>query len=418
MATADTPVREGDRLDYLDVLRGFAVLAIFAVNIKGMAAPFAYYMNASLWPGEYDLLVAEIQAFIIDNKWRTNFTALFGAGLVLISMKADAAGAKGTGRILLRNSWLLLFGVIHLLLIWMGDILTVYALTGFVAIWFRNLSGRTLGWCTLGIMIVALAWTSMFGVGPAFVPELGAEVSAIMWGSDPAVLDAETATYLGGVGGHIQNRLHSAFDYLVMYGLVGGQFLLTLSIMLAGMWLFKIGFYKGAWSGGNYLLLAIIGLALAWGLEALHANAMASSGWSFETFSIYTPVATIAGLVGAFGYAALVGFLLKIGLKLRPVAAAGRMAFTNYISCSLIGTTIFYGHAGGLFGQVTNLQLMGIVGVTWLAILIWSPIWLKHFHFGPLEWLWRSLTYWQVQPFRRKARDEAPPERTESAETA
>lgn len=417
MSTADAPVREGERLDYMDILRGFAVLAIFAVNIKAMAMPFGYYMNPTIWPGEHDALIANLQAYIIDNKWRTNFTALFGAGLVLISMKADAAGAKSLGRILLRNSWLLVFGLIHLILIWHGDILTIYALSAYIALWFRNLSARVLGWCMAGMLTLGVVWASLAGMAPAFIPEMAAEMSGMFWGTDPEAVNAEIAAYSGGIGSHIETRLSGAVEFIGFYFFLGGFAPLTIGIMLAGMWLFKLGFYKGEWSAGNYLLLAVIGLALAWGLEALRQDYMEQEGWTFEAASMYMPVWNISGLAGAFGYAALVGWFYRIGVSFPPVAAAGRMAFTNYIACSLIGTTIFYGHAGGLFGQATLAQLMMIVAATWLAILIWSPIWLKYFHFGPLEWVWRSLTYWQVQPFRkaRPVREEEEPDMDDEA---
>ena len=409
MAQMDAPVREGDRLDYLDILRGFAVLAIFAVNIKAMAAPFAFYSNASLWPGDYDQLVAQVQAFLIDDKWRTNFTALFGAGLVLIGMKAEASGVRGRGRILLRNSWLMIFGAIHLLLIWGGDILFAYALAGFLVLWFRNLSATIIGWVMLGLLLLSTVWVSGFGVMPALVPEVGAEVSGFLWGTNPDITAAELETYRGGVAGHLGDRWASAIMYIGLYYVMGGHLLQTIAIMLAGMWLFKIGFFRGAWSAGNYLMLAISALALSFGLEAMRQDYLARTDWSFEAYCFYTPVAEIAGYAGAFGYAALVGFFYRLGIRFPPVAAAGRMAFTNYIACSLSGTTVFYGHAGGLFGYLTLLQLMAIVAGVWLAILVWSPVWLRFLHFGPLEWLWRSLTYWKLQPLRRRAPTTPPP---------
>ena len=120
-------------------------------------------------------------------------------------------------------------------------------------------------------------------------------------------------------------------------------------------------------------------------------------------------VGGIEGLLGAIGYAGLVNLFVRLGGALRPVSAAGRMAFTHYIACSLIGTTLAYGHAGGRLGEVTLAQAMIVVGITWLGMLIVSPLWLAVFRFGPLEWLWRSLTYGKVQPFMRSrgARREA-----------
>ncbi|MBT8471202.1 MAG: hypothetical protein KJN99_01275, partial [Marinicaulis sp.] len=142
MGATTTPIGEADRLDYLDILRGLAVLAIFAVNIKAMLAPFPYYSNATLWTGEYDRLVTALQVFFIEDKWRTIFTALFGAGLALIAERTAMRDSGSLGLLSRRLFFLFIFGLIHLLAIWMGDILFAYALCGFLAMWFRNAAAK------------------------------------------------------------------------------------------------------------------------------------------------------------------------------------------------------------------------------------------------------------------------------------
>ncbi len=401
MGVAGAPVREKDRLDFLDILRGFAVMAIFVVNIRAMLAPFPFYNNATLWAGDHDVIVAGLQAFLIEDKWRTVFTALFGAGLALIAERAWVRDAGSLGLISRRLFFLLIFGLIHLLLIWSGDILTAYALTGFLAMWFRNAGRRVLFWVATVALLLALPWNALLYISPVFIPEVRAEIEPFLWGTDPVYLKEQAAIAFGPVGDQIAARVANGQEYILLYFFAGGHFLGTFATMLFGMWLYRIGFFGGALRAAVYGRVAIIGLSIAFILDSARWTWLISSGWTFEAYSFGQILNQLDGYAGALGYAGLVGLIVRAGAKLRPVAAVGRMAFTNYIACSLIGTTLAYGHGGALFGALTNLELMGVVAAVWLAMLIWSPLWLAVFRFGPLEWLWRSLTYGKVQPFRR-----------------
>lgn len=401
MTVVNTPTNESDRLDFLDVLRGFAVLAIFVVNIKAMAMPFAYYANASLWTGDYDMTIAALQAFLVEDKWRTIFTALFGAGLTLFAERAAARGVSDTSLMVRRLFFLALFGLFHLLLIWFGDILFAYAMAGFLAMWFRNAKARSLLWLSIGFLVVGFLWTSLFNISPAMISEVRAEVEPIFWGSDADILQQENAAFLGGVADHIAWRLNGSGEYILIYFLAGGHLLETLGIMLAGMWAYRIGFFSLRFGPSVYLFTAVAGFAIAFGFDVMRWGLLTDNNWDFAAYSWGQPLNHLDGYFGAIGYAALVGLFVRLGVAPRAFAAAGRMAFTNYIACSLIGTTLFYGHGLGLFGALTNLQLMGVVFATWISILIWSPLWLAKFRFGPLEWLWRSLTYGRLQPLQK-----------------
>ncbi|MEO1251354.1 MAG: DUF418 domain-containing protein [Pseudomonadota bacterium] len=402
MSTIDAPVGERERLDYLDILRGFAVLAIFVVNIKAMFQPFAFYSNATLWAGEYDVTIAAIQAFLVEDKWRTIFTALFGAGLALIAEKAAARGHDSLGLLSRRLFFLLIFGLMHLLLMWMGDILTIYALTGFLAMWFRNAAAKSLRRWFIGCLVVAFLWTGAFAILPAEIPEIRAEVEPMLWGTDPAYLEKSTSEMLAGVGEQIATRVGMAGEFIAMYFLAGGFWLQTLGIMLAGMWAYRTGYLTGKLPLSAYAKAAIIGALIAVGLDTTRWLTLNAQGWTFDAYSWTQPLNMLDGYAGAVAWSGIVGVLVKLGWRARAFAATGRMAFTNYIACTLIGTTLANGHGFGLFGAPTNLQLMGVVLATWLAVLIWSPLWLARFRFGPLEWLWRSLTYGRVQPFQRR----------------
>ena len=409
---SDAPIPPGIRYHSLDLLRGIAVLAIFTVNIKGMAAPFAYYANASLWPGPHDMTIAGLQAFLIEDKWRTIFTALFGAGIILIAQKTDKNDAHPIHLLYRRLGWLCAFGLIHLILIWGGDILITYALAGFVATLFWRLSLKRLWYLCAIFLGLSYLWIGIFDSFLLIDNALRADVKSVMWTINPDIIPREVTTFLSSnVGDHIWERLLSAPEYILTYFLAGGRFVETLGIMLGGMALWKNGFLKAELTPQTYKKIAIAGLGLAIILDTGRWAALIISGWNFDIFVIGLYSNFFNGLAGGLGFAALIMLWAQppsqskqksTSLIQKSFANAGKMAFTNYIACSLIGTTLFYGHGFSLFGELTLAELMGIVAITWMGLLLFSSLWLSFFRFGPLEWLWRSFTYGRAQPILRK----------------
>ncbi|MEM1379436.1 MAG: DUF418 domain-containing protein [Pseudomonadota bacterium] len=394
------PVAAGDRIDYLDILRGFAVMAIFIVNIKGMVMPFAYYANPSLWATEFEQGIATVQKYLVDDKWRTTFTALYGAGLLMIWDRLKARG-EGRGLLLKRNLWLLFFGAFHLILIWMGDILFAYGLTGLLAMLFVRMKAWQFFVVGLPILALGSVWLSGFMALPAYVPDMAAEMKPLFWAPTEDSLNEEIAAMGGGVLDQIIYRAMGAIGYIFFYMLFGGGVVLSLGLMVVGMGLFRSGLYRGTWPLAITVPLAAAALGAAWYLDYLQITELKASGYDFFVYSKIGWMSVLDGYLGAFGYACLISALVSLGIKFGAVAAVGRMAFTNYITCSLIGTTMAGGHALGMFGDVSLTTQMIVVGVTFVGMLIWSPLWLRVFRFGPLEWLWRSLVYGQLQPMRR-----------------
>ncbi len=398
--TAAGPVGSDERIAFLDILRGFAVMAIFVVNIKAMVMPFAWYSNPTLWATETEQLIAMVQRFVVDDKWRTTFTALYGAGLLMIFDRMAAKGA-GIGRLATRNLWLAAFGAIHLLLIWMGDILFVYGVTGLLAMLFVRMGTGKLFTFGLVMLVLGMLWMAFFAAGPAFDDDLYAKLAPMFWEPTEASLQQESDAMLGSVGDQIMSRVVAAPMFILFYFLIGGMWLMTLGLMVTGMGLFRAGLYRGAWPLVATLPLALVFLCAAWGLDAYQVFQLEAADYDFAKYSLLNGVAMTDGVLGAFGYACLISALVSMGLKFGPVAAVGRMAFTNYITCSLIGTTLAGGHGFRLFGEMDLVSITFVTFATFLAMLIWSPLWLRFFRFGPLEWVWRSLVYGKVQPLRR-----------------
>ena len=401
MANADAPVTANDRYDSLDLLRGLAVMAIFAVNIRAMLGPLNAMMDPRVFAGEHDLLIDRVLQYAVDGKWIATFAVLFGAGLALLHEKAVAAGADPRARIVRRQAWLTGFGLCHLVLIWPGDVLTTYGMLGFLAMLFTGRrSGTVLLWAILSFLVSALMVGGLSALF-AFLPPDAA--SGDMLAEVARLRAEETEAMRGGIGEQIAWRAEFAAQALGNVFLVGPM---VLAYMLAGVLLFRSGFLLARWRPLAYLAAALVCLPSAWAIDFLRVEAMGAWDAGYDgnyatDFFSWMWVGGTEGLLGALGYAALANLFVRLGGRLRAVSAAGRMAFTNYIACSLIGTTLAYGHAGALFGEVTLAQAMGIVGATWIAMLIWSPLWLAIFRFGPLEWLWRSLTYGRLQPILR-----------------
>jgi uncharacterized protein len=310
---------------------------------------------------------------------------------------------------------LLLFGLLHFYLIWHGDILALYALTGMVAFAFRNCSTKVmLGW-GVGLFILGAA---MFG-GLSYAMA-SADVAAHRPGAtakevktwnemagfavrSAADNEEETRYARGGIVDRARHMVTERGDEPFANALAFMPS--TLALMLFGMAGYRSGLLTGAWDDRRYRRIA--GWTL--GLGALATLALAT--WIIAS-NFYIPL-LFFGLVSigqpiqvamAFGYASLIVLLSRSGGAVaQRFAAVGRAAFSNYLGTSILGALIFYGDGLGWFGTVSRFEAWLVVPLFWLIMLAWSKPWLDRFHYGPLEWLWRSLARLEVQPMRRVA---------------
>ena len=397
------PVRAGERIAAIDVLRGFAVLGILAMNVQSYSMIESAYLN----PAANDRLSgAGFPAWLLthiffDTKFMSIFSMLFGAGMALMSERAASRGASATGVHYRRQFWLLVLGLAHAHLIWYGDILVPYALCGFLLYSLRNLKPRKLivaGFAMTAVTPLFFLFTA--STIPYWPPEASGPMQA-GWAPAAAEVEAEIAVYRSGWLGQMSERVPDALELetsvflLIFLWRSGG-------LMLVGMGLFKLGVLSARRSPAFYRRLATLGLGL--GLPIVVAGVIFNTrhDFAFEHSMFQGSVFNYVGSLGVFlGYLALVMLAVQSGWLpglQRRLQAAGRMAFTNYISQSVICTLIFYGHGLGLFERVDRLGQLGIVVAIWILQLLWSPWWLARFRFGPLEWLWRSLTYMKFQP--------------------
>ncbi|MEM6411196.1 MAG: DUF418 domain-containing protein [Pseudomonadota bacterium] len=382
-----SPTLAASRIDSLDVLRGIAVLMIFVVNVKMMANGFNHYVNRSLWEGEVSQWITSLQSWFVHGKFVTIFTALFGAGLALLLARTKPVPVR---TVLRRLFWLVLFGALHLILLREGDILIWYALVGFVAVPFVRLGGVTLILVGLGLQMTTWAYSEVFPVSEENVP--------ILWQSATEAHHTVSEIMLGTVGDQISARIDAAPYYMWDLFVVGGVWLSTLSVILIGMGLLKTGFLSGKLPLKSYAVWSGVGLAIAAARYVVPVVIDEDSDWG----GFILIVAVYAHyLGGALAWSGLIVAAVRSGWKATAFAAVGRTAFTVYIMQSVIGLLLFSSLGLGLFGQLSLGTLMLITLAVWLLFLTAAPLWLKHFRFGPLEWLWRSLTYGQLQPMPR-----------------
>jgi uncharacterized protein len=406
------------RIATLDIVRGVAVMGILAMNIVGFALPFQAYMNPlALGPiGDSDFVSWLVSFILVDGKMRGLFSFLFGASMMLVIEQARAKGEPEERIHYRRMFWLLFFGLIHLYLIWFGDILVGYALTGMIAFLFRNLSSRALIRWAVGLLIVQLlVFAGLAGgatalrqaaAAPGAPPAIVAEWRGLedQFGALGAPAKArEIAIHQGAYSGILADRVRDqALTPVKGLGLFGWE---TLAYFLLGMAALRSGFLTGVWSPAQYRKAALLGFGIGIPAYALLAWLLVRDGFSVPGVFALAMAGTVPlrPLMVAATASLIILATRKGGALVDRIAAAGRAAFTNYLGTSLVMTTLFYGYGGGLFGTLGRAQLWLVVLAMWVLMLLWSKPWLDRFLYGPLEWLWRSLARGEAQPMRRPA---------------
>jgi uncharacterized protein len=400
------PVQE--RLIALDFVRGVAVLGILLLNIVGFSWPEIVYVSPRAPTGPTGLTEdwTYLASFVLaDGKFRGLFSLLFGASLLLFVERADAAGHDGAALQARRLGWLAVFGLVHFFLLWWGDILFLYAMCGFPALAMRDWAPRRLVRWALGI----------YAAGVLVMGALTA-VPAATWLGFPGAHDAhaieraygaeareEMAITRGPWAGRVGRALsEQVADPLVTVAISWFE---TLPLMMLGMALFKCGFFAGTWPAGQLRRWAVRGIAGGLILTLPIAGWMWAERFPLAlTLFLWLSPAALGRLAMVVGYAALMVLAARrfagttAGQRL---VACGRMAFSNYLGTSLLMTFLFHGWGLGLYARYGRFELLGFVLLGWAVMLAWSKPWLARFRQGPLEWLWRSLTYFGLEPMRR-----------------
>ena len=403
------PVSSTQRLETLDVLRGFALLGILAMNIRAMAAPMSAYMYPyALFDYEGPSRLAYLfTTAVFDLKMMGLFSMLFGAGVLLYANKRTESGQPTRALWFRRMFVLLAIGLLHAYFIWAGDILVPYALCGILLLWWmRNRTARTLLIAAVGMLAIgaALAVVHWLAWGSMSEADRAAELELMMPTREQALghLNLMLGSYTRFVAESAPATLmfETMFFLLFFFWRCGGM-------MLLGMSLFKSGFLDGRLSSSTYARVALIATPVGLALALIGALELDSVAYAMPIRAAVDLWNYVGAVLASIGYAATIIWIVKhgrmAGLR-RRLAAVGQMAFSNYLFHSVTASVLFLGWGFGLAGRFDYAAQLLIVVAIWIVQLIVSPIWLQRFRFGPAEWLWRTLTYGRVQPMRQEAR--------------
>ena len=406
-----SPIAAADRIEALDVLRGFALLGILLMNIEGFAGPLVGALTG-LDPAltGADKGVDAVIYVLVQGKFYTLFSLLFGMGFAVMSQRAEVARRPFAGLYWRRGLVLLGIGLLHALLIWAGDILVMYALVSFLLLAFRPAPQKWLPWLAVGVYLLPVAFMGAIGaLGSLMQLE---PTAAAEWNKSMAELAAQmdelregersayaTGTFLEATAQRFEDTGFMLSNLPMMGFSVLGMFLL-------GSWFVKCGAMARP-EQHPVLFGRLRWLALPLGLAAMLGSYALEPTMDFVTFTLTTAIAFALNAVGSalmcLGYMAWV----VRGLHsppwerlLRWLAPAGRMALSNYLLQSLVCTLIFYGYGLGYFERLPRAWQVPFVLVLFVVQVLLSHAWLKRYRFGPMEWLWRSLTYLKPQPMR------------------
>ena len=410
------------RLDFIDGLRGLALLGILWVNLPGHAYPYFAIFDPHVAGGTDPVNLAAwiARALFVEGAMRGLFSLLFGASVILFTWKAmDAMAPVRTADLYLRrNLWLAVFGLVHgFLLLMPGDILYTYGVAGMVLFVFRLASSRQLlvlaGLCALVLATIqAVAALETAGLRDAVAAAGGPDAAPPELAAAWASLNPPPDQLMGKFAAV---ALGSYWDQLAIYGaeyatvIFSTDFIFylvdALMMMFIGMALMKSGRLGGTLPLRTYLVTGAIatvaGLALrGWAITVQFRDDFLYLDWG----------AAVAAEIGrpllAIGYALLFILLWKInalGYAKKALSAVGRLAFTQYIGGTLIAIVLFYGFGFGLFGRLDRIEVYGVVAAACAVQIVSSLVWLRFFRIGPLEWAWRSLVHLDRLPITRPA---------------
>jgi uncharacterized protein len=402
------------------------LLGILIVNIDFFAFPGSIYFDPSSAGNltGLNLLTWKIVMVLFESKMMAIFSMLFGAGVILMYSRADSAGRPFAAVYYRRLFWLFIIGLAHAYLLWVGDILVAYAICGLILYPLRRRSARLL--IILGIAALAFGSLIRFGSGYSFEMlkdvtdqaesklEAGESITAqeqayvAQWEelratfqASPQEIEQEIEAYRSGYLDILRFRAPQALMMQTQAFLFWTLWRVS-GLMLIGMALMKLEVFSARLSTRFYVILMVLGFGLGLPLAYLGMSRSLAHDFDFiRFFRTDSHFNYFGSVLVALGHVALIVTVYKQGwlawLTIR-LAAVGRTALSNYLLQSIICTTIFYGYGLGLFGHVDRFALQGFVLAVWSVQLIVSPIWLARFRFGPAEWLWRSLTYWRLQP--------------------
>ncbi len=395
-----TPVQAKERIEFVDILRGFALLGVLLMNMYGFSGQGDVYQAPQTASG-IDRAVVVLVRFLVEAKFYSMFSFLFGWGMAIQMMRAEAKGAKFLPVFLRRLFILLIIGVLHAILIWDGDILTTYALFGFLLLLFRKRSGKALLVTAVLVLSLSIVLT-VPGETMDTVREWYANLTDFLRSDTYSESLYATGTYKEVTRFRIQDSLAGHSQLIYYFGNIFGMFLL-------GLYVGKRRIFREIHQHLPALRKAVwvfLGIGLIF-----NAIFISTILWPQRVPAEYHRLVRVGGrTIGApalmlFYVSAIILLIQREDWyrRLAPLANLGRSALSNYLLQSVVCTLIFYNYGLGLYGEIgPPLALILTLAIYWAQVRL-SGWWFERFQFGPMEWVWRTLTYGRRQPLRREA---------------
>ena len=429
------PVATADRIKTIDIIRGVALCGILLMNIPGFGIVFTAFDDVRRGPhNTADYFTDETIAVFFEGTMRGLFSMLFGAGMILFTQnKTNRPGGATVGELYYRRLlWLTLFGIVNgYIFLWWGDILYAYGLCGMLLYPFRKTAVKWLFIMGLALMAIGairnqwsysetrqqradyLAAIAAEKAGKKLTAEQ--EEAKAAWPQTesrrpPENFVNEHVTQMRSDYGTVFKRLLPWNVSIEAWGMNQWGIWDCVSMMLIGMGLFGLGYFSNKCSTSTYLMGLILGygIGIPVGYIIYHGGDLGSLNYGRYVDSFRVNHQTLYDIKRIFlclGHASIIMLVFRsriVPWLMKALANVGQMAFTNYLMQSIICTLFFYGYGLGNYNKLKVHELYYVVGAVWVFQLIASSIWLRYFRFGPFEWLWRSLTYWEKQPMRKK----------------
>jgi len=405
------PLQAQERIENLDIIRGFALLGVLIANMAWFSSPALYLevLGKNMWTGFWDTATFSFINLFVQGKFYSIFSFLFGLGFAIFFERAKERTEKPR-RLFYRRLFVLLFiGLIHAFFIWHGDILVTYALLGFLLPLFFNRKPKTL-------LIWAIA---LFSVLILFLLLLQGLMALTRMVDENLLANTMQELYVmmtAGVKSSMHAYAHGTFseimtqrtaDVLLVYSNIFATVFMIFPLFLFGLYAGKKHIFQNI-EANLSLIKKTWKLGLIIGLAMSIVKFIAKSQMAGDQTSFYSVVHVGAGLLGDTGLALFIITSIVLLcrnkewlLKLKPLTYIGRMPLSNYLFQSIVCTTIFYSYGFGLYGKVGAASgLILAIGIFIIQIFI-SKYWLKYYQFGPMEWIWKSLTYGKVFKMKR-----------------
>ena len=404
------PVQIQERIEVLDVIRGFALLGILIANMALFSTPFVYLevLGRKMWTGLCDTTASSFIILLVQGKFYTMFSFLFGLGFVIFFERARAKTTKPILLFYRRLFVLLLIGLVHAFFIWYGDVLVAYALLGFLLPLFFNCKPKTI-----------LIWASSLFFGFILLTIIGIGLTAFVKMVNEGIIADSLQPMFADMERRIESSFHAygngtfaeimaqrSSDTLFGYSQLFASIFVVFPLFLLGLYAGKRAIFQNI--GANLIFIKKIWIwGLVVGLTMSIVKLICKNLMGGDLYSFYSAFYTGASLLGDAGLCLF--FMTSIVLLhhhkkwliiFKPLANMGRMALSNYLFQSIVCTTVFYSYGLGLYGKVGSALGLVLAIVIFTVQIFISKYWMKHYQFGPLEWVWKSLTYGKL--FRMK----------------